>query len=97
MKVQIDQKVLETLLEALDFYANPDTYWACSFIFDRPTGGFDDDFSDHKEYGDFLDGNTPDCYYEDRERPGMTARKALREFLEKERELLDKLEESEDD
>lgn len=97
MKVQIDQKVLETLLEALDFYANPDTYWACSFIFDRPTGGFDDDFSDHKEYGDFLDGNTLDCYYEDRERPGMTARKALREFLEKERELLDKLEESEDD
>ena len=97
MKVQIDQKVLETLLEALDFYANPDTYWACSFIFDRPTGGFDDDFSDHKEYGDFLDGNTPDCYYEDRERPGMAARKALREFLEKERELLDKLEESEDD
>ncbi len=97
MKVQIDQKVLETLLEALDFYANPDTYWACSFMFDRPTGGFDDDFSDHKEYEDFLDGNTPDCYYENRERPGMTARKAIREFLEKERDLLDKLEESQDD
>jgi hypothetical protein len=49
-------------------------------MFDRPTGGFDEDFSDHQEYKDFLDGSAPECYYEDRERPGKTARIALRDY-----------------
>ena len=29
---------------ALQFYADPHAYFACSFAFDRPTGGFDEDF-----------------------------------------------------
>ena len=32
--------------EALEFYANPGTYWAVAFAFDPPTGGFDDDFEE---------------------------------------------------
>lgn len=91
MKVEIDSELLTQLIDALEFYANPDTYWACMFMFDSPTGGFDDDFSDFKEYGDFLDGETPDCYYEDRERPGLAARKALRELVKQNPELITKL------
>lgn len=91
MKVEIEAEELIKLINALEFYADPDTYWACSFMMDRPTGGFDDDFSDFQEYGDFLDGSTPACYYEDRERPGLTARKAIREIYNNETELMKKL------
>jgi len=52
------------LRDALEFYANPDTYFACSFLFDRPTGGFDEDFDEgHEDY--------------DRPMPGRRARQAL--------------------
>ena len=34
------------LEEALEFYADPETYHGCSFLFDRPTGGFDEDLSE---------------------------------------------------
>ena len=91
MKVEIEAEALIKIIDALEFYANPDVYWACSFMFDRPTGGFDDDFSDFQEYKDFLDGSTPDCYYEDRERPGLNARKVLRALITNHRDLLAKL------
>lgn len=50
--------------EALEMYANPDFYYACAFHFDRPTGGFDEDFEYNKEYG--------------RPMPGKRAREALK-------------------
>lgn len=79
MKVQIDQEILQALIEALEFYADPNTYWACSFMFDRPTGGFDDDFSTYSEFNDFCPQDSEDEHGE-RERPGVTARKALRNY-----------------
>lgn len=52
------------LREALEFYADPGSYHACSFIFDPPTGGFDDDFDEgHEGY--------------ERPMPGKCARAAL--------------------
>ena len=52
------------LADALEFYANPETYHACAFLFDPPTGGFDKDFDDgHNGY--------------DRPMPGKAAREAL--------------------
>ncbi len=56
---------LEMAMEALEFYADEETYHACAFLFDRPTGGFDEDFSkeDGSEY--------------DRPMPGKLARAAL--------------------
>ena len=57
---------ISALVEALHFYADPETYHACSFMFDRPTGGFDEDFSiDHG------------CADYDREMPGQLARNTL--------------------
>jgi len=38
------------LRAALAVYADPSFYHACSFMFDRPTGGFDEDFSFNEEY-----------------------------------------------
>ncbi len=56
---------VKDLEEALEFYANPDTYFACAFVFDRPTGGFDEDFDEgHEDY--------------DRPMPGKMARQALK-------------------
>jgi hypothetical protein len=49
--------------EALDFYADPDTYFACAFLFDPPCGAFHEDFSR-------VEGDTTD-------RPGKRAREAL--------------------
>jgi hypothetical protein len=37
---------LARLREALEFYADPDTYFAVGFMFDPPTGDFADDFDD---------------------------------------------------
>lgn len=55
----------DRLEAALEFYADPDTYFGCGFLFDRPTGGFDSDFDDgHEDY--------------DRPMPGKAARAALR-------------------
>jgi hypothetical protein len=60
----------EKLVEALTFYADPETYHACSFFFDPPTGGWDDDFDE--DHGNWL--------YQ-RPMPGKRARAALR-YLE---------------
>lgn len=54
------------LRKTLEIYADPGFYHACSFAFDRPTGGFDEDFSE--DHGDE--------YYE-RPMPGKAARQAL--------------------
>lgn len=55
------------LREALEFYANPDTYFAVSVFSDPPCGAFMDDFSTHGH---------PD-YHPNDERPGKRARHAL--------------------
>ena len=44
--VEISEERLNEILEALDFYADPDTYFAIGFIPDRPAGDFMDDFSE---------------------------------------------------
>lgn len=49
--------------EALEFYADPDTYFACAFFFDPPCGAFREDFS-------LVEGDTV-------ERPGKLAREVL--------------------
>jgi len=56
----------DRLREALAFYADPGTYHAVAFLFDRPCGGFEEDFS--RDHGD--------DFYE-RSMPGKTAREAL--------------------
>lgn len=60
---------VEKLVEALKFYADPEVYHGCAFMFDRPTGGFDGDFS--KDHGHE--------HYK-RAMPGKTARAALRSY-----------------
>jgi hypothetical protein len=57
---------LSECLDALWFYGNPETYHACVFYFDPPTGGFDGDFD--KEHGH--------PHY-DRSMPGKLARAIL--------------------
>jgi hypothetical protein len=54
----------EKLREALEFYADPDSYAAIAFLFDPPCGGFAEDF------------DAPHDNYE-RPMPGSTARAAL--------------------
>lgn len=56
------------LREALEFYADPDTYHAISFMGDRPCGAFADDLSE--------DEFTEEAGYF-RPMPGKTAREAL--------------------
>jgi len=53
------------LREALNFYADPDTYFAISFLSDPPCGDFMED-------GEEIDG---------RWRPGKKARDALKEMV----------------
>lgn len=63
-KVKALRADLAGVVTALEFYADPSTYHACMFLFDSPTGGFDEDFDDgHLEY--------------DRPMPGKRARQAL--------------------
>jgi hypothetical protein len=58
------QAEIEKLSDALAVYADPSFYHACSFMFDRPTGGFDEDFDFDSDY--------------DRDMPGKLARDTLR-------------------
>ena len=37
---------IKALMEAVDFYANPETYFAIAFISDPPCGAFVEDFSE---------------------------------------------------
>lgn len=57
------QKRLLRAEEALNFYADPDTYFACAFLFDPPCGALREDFS-------LVEGDTM-------ERPGKLAREVL--------------------
>ena len=59
----------EAMAWALEFYAEPETYHACAFMFDRPTGGFDEDFDDEHGHEDY-----------DRPMPGKRARSALQSY-----------------
>lgn len=43
-------KHLNTLVEALAFYALPETYHAISILTDPPCGEFAEDFSDNNDY-----------------------------------------------
>jgi len=63
----------EVMRGALEFYANPETYHACGFMFDPPTGGFDEDFSDDHGHEDYP-----------RAMPGKAARQALSALTPKE-------------
>jgi hypothetical protein len=56
----------EKVREALEFYGDPETYHACTFLFDAPTGGFDADFEEAHGHPDY-----------DRPMPGKLAREAL--------------------
>jgi hypothetical protein len=58
-------KIISIALNALEVYADAGFYHACSFAFDRPTGGFDKDFS-----------KDPTMQYA-RKMPGKEARKTL--------------------
>lgn len=57
------------LIEALSLYGNPQFYHGVSFRFDRPTGGFDEDFDHSEEY--------------ERDMPGKYAREVLTSLVEK--------------
>lgn len=63
-------QLVYTLTDAVEFYANPETYHAISFLADPPCGDFADDFSE--DHGD--------PFY-DRAMPGKLAREALKHGL----------------
>ena len=66
------RKEIARLKKALLFYADPDSYYACSFLFDPPCGQFRDDFC-----RDFW---TRKLGY-DRRMPGKHARRALKRYI----------------
>lgn len=66
-EVSMLKRRMERLEEALEFYANPETYFAIGFFPDSPTGDFMDDFDDTGELGF---------------KPGKRARSALSEGKE---------------
>lgn len=57
---------LEIALDALAFYADPETYHAIQILADRPTGGFDEDLGDNEYY--------------DYPKPGKRAREAFKKL-----------------
>lgn len=64
--VKLMKAEVETLREALEFYADPDTYFAIGFMSDPPCGDFLTDISE-----------CVDSYGLDQTKPGMRARTAL--------------------
>jgi hypothetical protein len=64
-----DKEKIWKLIEALAFYADPDSYFAIGFLSDRPCGEFMDDFSDDHGFNQY-----------DRAMPGKLARKTLLEI-----------------
>lgn len=73
--IKLLNREVETLLEALQFYADPVTYFATRVIVDSPGGGFHNDFNklaegDYERFGweDYRGGAG---YF------GKTARKAI--------------------
>ena len=65
-KVVVRARIAE-LEAALEFYADPETYFGVAFLFDHPTGGFDEDFDTATSHPD---GNSW-------HKPGKLARAAL--------------------
>ena len=47
------EEKLKKAIEALEFYADPDSYFAMSFMADRPSGKFADDFSDDHGFNQY--------------------------------------------
>ena len=74
------QAQLAVVVQALEFYADPETYHACTFMFDRPTGGFDKDMEQEHGHPDY-----------DRPMPGKLARHTLANLPAAARALLDEL------
>jgi len=65
--MELSDEQVETLIEALEFYADPETYFAIGFFPDHPCGEFCNDFSDTgSEWG---------------VRPGAKARAVLTELI----------------
>jgi len=60
------------LVEALEFYADPETYFAISFLYDPPCGEFADDFEELSGELGHPDGS-------EWTKPGKRARAALRD------------------
>ena len=67
-QVNEEDEEADRMREALEFYADPDTYFAISFLTDPPCGAFADDFDE--------DHGAPE--YTRRPMPGKKARKALK-------------------
>lgn len=60
------EEQLEIALDALAFYADPETYHAIMILADKPTGGFDEDLSENDYY--------------DYDKPGKRAREAFKKL-----------------
>ena len=72
MKERAEQaeRQLAGVVEALEFYADPETYFGIAFAADRPAGGFDEDFEELSGELGHPDGGTW-------VKPGKRARQAL--------------------
>ena len=77
-KIVSRDKVLVALWEALEFYADPDTYFAISMIPDRPCGELMEDFEEPNSK-DPVWGNVWDTHATPK--PGKRAREALNEAI----------------
>jgi hypothetical protein len=64
---EITIKGLDAALEALAFYANPESYHAITIVGDAPCGAFVGDFDENHGFDNY-----------DRPMPGSRARSALR-------------------
>jgi len=73
-------KLLEGYEEAVDFYADPESYHAIGFMVDPPAGAFADDFSEPEEH---QDPGYP------RRMPGLKARQALKKAAQLDKENAD--------
>lgn len=60
---RVPDRALAKVIDALQFYADRDTYFAWAFFSDPPCGDWGDDFEEHAYHGN---------------KPGKRARKAMR-------------------
>lgn len=65
-----DKEKIEKLIEALEFYADPDSYFGIGMLADKPCGEFADDFSADHGFNQY-----------DRPMPGKLARATLLKVL----------------
>lgn len=61
---------MHKLIEALEYYGNPETYFGIAMFGDPPHGDFFEDFEKYPYPGD----------YSIQDKPGRRAREALRDF-----------------